>query len=965
MRKLFVLMMLGLLCTSGLWGQITISADMLRNPESEVKIKLLDSISGEPLQMATVYLQPKGDTTIMYFNLTDTAGVAVLDKVVRGTYNLTAEYLGYKAFRREYYFKKAKEDLGVVKLVEDAVMLEAATVSAVGNAIEMINDTIVYNATMFRTADNAALGELLKKMPGFEVAQDGSVTQNGVAVSKITVNGKTFFFDDPSVAVKNLPAKIVEKIKITDHKSETEKNTGIADMGQTTKEMDISLKKEYEKGWFGNAKVAAGTPVSPSDNSNQPLITQKDILYNGSSMLSYYTPKDQLTIVANAYNIDNIGANDFMVSIYDGGGRSRQRPRDGITEALTIGTNYNTSKVKGIDISATANYKANNVESQNLSYRTTFVGNGEELNTSSASNAIYKDKEAGVSVELKNDRSRKFYFQVRPKFSYFQSELNSESSSQTEELNSSTSASYREDDYFQHSTSYYTVLKDAGKKGRSFTLEGSGFVSNNDALEKEYSKVIYAAGGNPAVRNLNYDENTYGYGFSASLSYVEPLSKNWSLSTTLANNLNASNFTSDAFSNGTYDDYFSSVSDYSYSSSSAKLLAQYKGKATVHLGGSAEVANNENYSKSYGITQKTGVGENLWNWSPFVRISYTTKDRAYYNLSYSGSSSNLSNSYISTVPNISNPTNISVGNIYLEPVFMSNLSGMYAYTNMKTFSSAQTFFTMSHSANSIVYANWFDENGIQYNVPVNSRKRNFDMHLQHVWSSVPLNKDKSLTFDIIASLRYGKAYGYQNVSRTEGMDIDNFDYKDFMQQFWGDASGDKFYSGQSGFKESKTSTFTGNLHLSLGYKHELFTAKLGSNIRREIVEYILNKDANVNTWNYKFTGQLQYDSKKQLSVISQMEYNFYEGYAAGFAQPSFLWNMELHKSIKSVTLSLYMKDILNQTSSFSRSTSTNYVEDSYKNIIGQRILFGVTINFGKMNSSKNRSAQSAMLRMMM
>ena len=230
MRKLFALL-LGLMCTSGLWGQITISADMLREPESEVRIKLLDSLSGEPLQMATVYLQPKGDTTIMYFNLTDTAGVAVLDQVVRGSYNLTAEFLGYKAFRREYYFKKEKEDLGVVKLMEDAIMLEAATVSAVGNAIEVINDTTVYNATMFRTADNAALGELLKKMPGFDVAPDGSVTQNGVAISKITVNGKTFFFDDPAVAVKNLPAKIVEKIKVTDHKSETEKNTGIVDMG--------------------------------------------------------------------------------------------------------------------------------------------------------------------------------------------------------------------------------------------------------------------------------------------------------------------------------------------------------------------------------------------------------------------------------------------------------------------------------------------------------------------------------------------------------------------------------------------------------------------------------------------------------------------------------------------------------------------------------------------------------------
>ena len=75
--------------------------------------------------------------------------------------------------------------------------------------------------------------------------------------------------------------------------------------------------------------------------------------------------------------------------------------------------------------------------------------------------------------------------------------------------------------------------------------------------------------------------------------------------------------------------------------------------------------------------------------------------------------------------------------------------------------------------------------------------------------------------------------------------------------------------------------------------------------------------------------------------------------------------MELHKSIKSVTLSLYLKDILNQTSSFSRTTSANYVEDSYKNIIGQRILLGITFNFGKMNTSKNRSAQSAMFRMMM
>ncbi len=964
MRKLFALLVLGILYSSSMWGQITISADMLRKPESQVKIKLLDSLTGEPLQMATVYLQPKGDTTIMYFNLTDTAGVAVLDQVVRGSYNLTAEFLGYKAFRREYYFKKGKEDLGVVKLMEDAIMLEAATVSAVGNAIEIINDTTVYNATMFRTADNAALEELLKKMPGFEVAQDGSVTQNGVAISKITVNGKTFFFDDPAVAVKNLPAKIVEKIKVTDHKSETEKNTGIADMGKSTKEMDISLKKEYEQGWFGNAKMAAGTPISPSDNNNHPLITHKDFLYNGNSMLSYYTPKDQLTVIANAYNVDNMGANDYRVYISESGMRS-SRPRDGITEALTIGTNYNTSRVKGIDITATAKYNANNVESQKLSYRTTFLANGEELNGTTASNAMYEDKGANINVELSNARSKKLYFKVTPKFSYSQSKLNSESSAQTEGMNSSTATNYREDDYFQHGTNYYAVLKDAGKKGRSFTLEGNWFFNDEDAKEKEYSEMIYNTDGNTSIRDLNYNNDTRGYGYSASLSYVEPVSEKWSISTTLANNLNASNFTSDAFSNGTYDDYFSSVSDYRYSASSAKLLAQYKGKITIHLGGAAEVATNENYSKSYGIAQKTGMGENLWNWSPFVKVSYSSKNGRYFNANYSGSSSNLTNSQISTVPNVSNPANISIGNIYLEPVFINNLSALHAYTNMSNFSSSQTFFTISHAANSIVNANWFDKNGVQYNVPVNSRKRNFDMHFQQIWSNVPLNKERSLAFDIIASLRYGMAYGYQNVGEVANIDIDTFDYTDFMQQFWGNSHGDRFYSGQSGFKESKTSSVAATFYANLGYKHELFTAKIGSNIRREIVEYTLNKDANVNTWKYNFNGQFQYDSQKNLSIITQMEYNIYDGYAKGFAQPSFLWNMEVHKSIKSVTLSLYLRDILNQTSSFSRTTSTNYVEDSYRNIIGQRILLGITINFGKMNSTKNRSAQNAMFRMMM
>ena len=178
-------------------AQIIISSETFHNVESEVNIRLIDSISQKPLHMATIYLQPKGDTTIMYFNLSDTSGTVVLDGVVRGRYKLTAEFLGYRSFVKEFYISQEKEDLGIIKMVEDAVLLEAATVSAVGNQIEIFKDTIVYNATMFRITDNAVLGELLKKMPGFEVSSSGTVKVNGQNIAKITVNGKTFFFDVP------------------------------------------------------------------------------------------------------------------------------------------------------------------------------------------------------------------------------------------------------------------------------------------------------------------------------------------------------------------------------------------------------------------------------------------------------------------------------------------------------------------------------------------------------------------------------------------------------------------------------------------------------------------------------------------------------------------------------------------------------------------------------------------------
>lgn len=988
MKKLFLCLLVGILFATGLDAQIIISADQFRNPESDVKIRLLDSLTNEPLVMATVYLQPKGDTTIMYFNLTDTSGTAVLEKVVRGNYILTAEFMGYKPFKKSFYFRDAKVDVGTVKMVEDMVMLEAAKVTAVGNAIEVKQDTIVYNATMFRTADNAVLGELLKKMPGFEVSSSGEVTQNGVKVSKITVNGKTFFFDDPTMAVKNLPAKIVDKIKITDHKSDSEKSTGIADMASTqAKEMDISLKKEYEQGWFGNAKLASGAPIAPESSKAGMLVGGKDFMYNGNVMLSGYNEKDQVTIIGNMLNTPNMGSNDYIVIMYDGseqGGNSR--PTGGLTSSRQLGANLNTTRIKGFNSTATANYKGSLIESEKISQRSTFQGDASSIQSNSEYTDNYRDDLLDVGLELKNTNQKKAYARIAPKFNYTKVERASRTTNQTSQggamMNESDTRSYLESDYFMHKTDFYLTLKNLGKEQRSITVNANYSISNDDSQSKEYSNILYYTSGQNAIKDLYYKSNTESFSYKANVKYVEPLGKQWNISVALGSYLKVNDVTNDAFTRPygeeiftswfgdkgdyrVYDDYYSSVSNYRYFRNSGELLSQYsKDKITLQFGATAEAVNNENYSKSYGISQTTGKGEHLWNWAPFLRFRNGFKNGSNLNINYSGSSSALGNSQITPAPNISNPVYITIGNIYLQTPFKNDLWILYSYNNKKNFSYWQVYMNAINTSNGVVYANWFDNEGVQYNVPVNSRKAGNTVSASASAGSIPLNESRSFTFGVNANLSYSSSYSYQNVSYSQSIDLDTFNYSDFMEEFWGNSSGSKFYSGQSGFKESRTASVSVSARGSLEYKTDSFNGSIGASATYKETNYSINKKANVEAWDFYTHCTMQYDTKNKFSFINDMGYRFYRGYTNGFGEPVFNWNIEAYKTVKAFTFGIKVNDILNQTSNFNRTTTANYVEDTYRNIIGRHFLVSLTFNFGKMNTAKNRSATSAMFNMM-
>ena len=294
----------------------------------KVTISLEDASNGEAVSFATVSLTPKGASKASKYTLSDASGNASLEKVQKGSYTLKAELLGYKTYSLEISVADKDLALGKVKMEQDSQVLDAASVSAVGNPITVKKDTIEYNASSFRTTDNDMLEQLLKKLPGVEVDSDGKVTANGEEIKKITIDGKTFFLDDPSLATKNIPAKIVEKVKVVEKKSDQAMFTGIDD-GEEETIIDLSIKRGMMNGWFGNVMGGGGHDI-------QTVGLGQPARWQGAAMVGNFTDKRQISLILNGNNTNNRGFNDMagsMMTAMRGGSGGMGRGGGGETTA--------------------------------------------------------------------------------------------------------------------------------------------------------------------------------------------------------------------------------------------------------------------------------------------------------------------------------------------------------------------------------------------------------------------------------------------------------------------------------------------------------------------------------------------------------------------------------------------------------------------------------------------------------
>lgn len=955
MRTFFVTISLFLCLGITSRAQVVILNDnVMTGRLSEIKTTVLDSLTNEPVGFASVYVVPSKDTTITNFTLTDAKGEAKLDEVPYGRYVFHVEMMGYKPFIKDRYFRERRVDMGTIRLQVDEQFLQAATVTDVGNPIVVKKDTVEFNASSFRVGANAMLKDLLQRMPGMEITDDGKVKFNGQEIDKLTVGGRTFFFNDQSTALNNLPAAVVDKIRVIDRESEETRASGIQD-GNREKVLDVALKKEYEKGWFGNVGLKGGTTLGKKNDDN-PLRDSRGLLWSGNALVSAYNEKDQLTVIANGQNIDESGV---IVSVTDEEG-NMSHLNQGLSTATQLGVNANTSRIKDVETTVSANYKYSDTDSGRKADRTTFQDDG-DLSSSTQDSGKQYAHSANANLEFQKEKG-KVWFHVRPAFSYNKSDSRSNGQSETARdgtfINKSDNTSHNISSSKRVDLDTDVTFRELwGKKNRTIRISSDMGYGANDGTSEETSVLTTAAGTD--TRNMRYESNGNSQYISGSLRYTEPFGEKWTLSASAYCVTGSQGNVRDAFDAAGRNNYYSSESRTNYIEQRYDLTAQYKfaKQSYITLGGRVYGSLNETFSKSYGI--ETTSGKDEWNWyvAPTLRFIHR-KDMNQLSVTASGFSNRPSQSRMRPVLNITNPSRLNVGNVYLRPNSRMYFNVDWTRNNTKRFSTLMVYLYGNLTTNSLVNATWYDQDGILYSVPVNSRKPGLSGNLYANYTT-PLDSKKLWSLTLSGSTVYSSAVSYQARAALPGLDKDAFDYASFMADFWGNADGDRFYGGQSGFAESNTRMFSPFASISVKFNPDHYSFSLGASTTGRISRYSLDPSANLNTLDTRLTARGSYTTKHEFEFNTDLSYVFYKGYAEGYGQPEWQWNAEISKNIGAFNVSVKVHDILNQTRNLTHTVTDNYVEDSYRLIMGRYVLFGVKWNFGKMNAAHSRRAQQA------
>ena len=807
--------------------------------------------------------------------------------------------------------------------------------------IEISKDTVKYDASEYLAPGTVSLKDLLVSLPGFEIDEDQNIFAYGQPVADIKVNGVSTLFESNNLLATSFVVGRIVKVLVYDDSSSEQDDSGIADMTAPQKEVDIIMSNELSD------KPELGMQFTGGYGNDK-------FLYNASGAIIGY-------------------GNDWNYGIFAGAANNLQiehETEDGIEGMLreySAGVHYYTEKIKNFTLKLGAAYFSFHTVEDKTASRQSFFDSS-RLYSESSDYCTLDRRRLGISAELCSDFGGKFYFEVTPEFYYTniesQSLFNIHSFENQQLLNSSKIKGFLKSKEFAHSTNFYMTYRNFGKRERALLFTFNYFLDNKESDNKELSQIDYTLSSSADITNLLYEKSYNEIGYLAELKYVEPLGENWALNADISSRLVSTEIGEDAFSpsnigtpfipnfanRGDYSQFeesYSSYSDKRYFLNNARLLAQYrKGGTLLQFGGYGQVLNNEVYSRTAGLDETTGSGDYIWDWSPFVKFKFIGPRGRTVMANYIGSSSNLPAHLLMAMPDISDPSHITFGNIHLNPGFENNLNVYYSFNSKKKFNLMYLNFNISRTRRAVVDATWFDKEGVQYSVPVNSEKVTRNFSLEYNFSNIPIDRPHNLILNLSLSGSRGQYYGYQAKGESNVIDIQNFDYSAFMEKFWGQhKDGYDFYSGKTGFKRSKTIYTSLSFDLNFEYTAGNFTFTLGSSAVRTLLKYSFDERANMNTWVVDPYFVFEYETSYGLKFETDLDYEMYDGYSEAYGEPGLMWNFHASKKFNRFTISASVDDILDDASYLHRTVTDNYVEESVSRHLGRRIMLGISYDF--------------------
>ena len=881
---------------------------------------------GEPLIGASVRLfKATKDSTFVKSAVADNNGKFRLQDIGKGRYVLEASYVGYQASRQNLSVNSSNVTLRAIVLSENALTLREAVVTGIRTPVKVMEDTVEFAADTYKTQPNAVVEDLLKRLPGVEVGTDGSITANGKSVTKILVDGKEFFADDPKVASKNLPVNMIDKLQVVDRKSDLARITGVDD-GEEETVINLTVKKGMKNGWFGQAEAGAGT----------------DNRYMGTFTVNRFWNDNQITLLGGLNNINEPGFTDGA------SGRFRRFGGDnGITLSQALGLNFNVGNAEIFRVGGNVMYSHTSINTITRQSRQYVIPDNESF-MDSWKHARDKGHNFRADFRIQWNPDSFNTLEVRPRMMFNKSDSWSTDSSLTqsavrEDITRSRNIASSTGKSWEFGTELIYNHKFRSRPGRSFSVHARFNSSNVRQHEDTYSwNRFYLYNDSTDLYDQYAYDHTWSNNVSGRVSWTEPIGnvKKGNF-ITLAYNFryrwnNADKMVYDHpvtwpdgwLGNAMIADEEVWREDLSnrfrndYMSQDIRIGYKHVDKRTNLDAGISLVPQT---SKSVDlIDSRRDITRHVLNVAPFLRYRLKFSKTRSLTLNYRGRSSQPSMAQMQPVADYSDPLRVVVGNPALAPSFTHSVRLRAQNFNAESQRSLMVMADAQVVQNSIVSQTVF-------NTSTGGQTTTYQ-NVNGVWNimgmgmySMPL-RNKAFVVNMHAFGRYSHDVGYSNGVRNLAQSL-NINIMPAIA--WRPT----------------------DLELEVRPRYSIQTSHNSAGTA--------SGNQTVHTYGGMFNGT--WYTRFGLVLSTDVNYARTSGRAAGFNTNECLWNATLSYQFlrdRSLTLSLKAYDLLQQKENVRRNITANYIDDTMYNSLTR--YFMVTVawkfnTFGKGNEPASRN----------